>query len=49
MTSGSAGYALDASGRVWRTRNAGRRWSELPAIGTDQGLALAFGSAPRAT
>ncbi len=45
MTSGSDGYALDTSGRVWRTRNAGRRWSELPGVGTDDGLALAFGSA----
>jgi hypothetical protein len=26
-------------------RNAGRRWSELPGVGTDDGLALAFGSA----
>jgi photosystem II stability/assembly factor-like uncharacterized protein len=44
MTSGSAGYALDSSGRVWRTRNGGRRWTELPGVGTDDGLALAFGS-----
>ena len=28
-------------------RNGGRRWTELPAIGTDDGLALAFGSATR--
>src|SRR5262249_58504493 len=45
MTSANAGYALDTSGRVWRTRNGGRRWSELPGVGTDDGLALAFGSA----
>jgi photosystem II stability/assembly factor-like uncharacterized protein len=45
MTSGSGGYALDTAGRVWRTRNGGRRWTELPGIGTDDGLALAFGSA----
>ena len=45
MTSASGGYALDTSGRAWRTTNSGKRWTELPAIGTDSGLALAFGSA----
>ena len=45
MTSATGGYALDDGGRVWRTANGGRRWSELPAVGTDGGLALAFGSA----
>lgn len=45
MTSANAGYALDTTGRVWRTTNGGRRWSELPGIGTDDGLALSFGSA----
>ncbi|HEX6021049.1 MAG TPA: hypothetical protein VFZ00_03575 [Solirubrobacter sp.] len=44
MTSGSTGYALDSAGRVWRTANRGRRWTELPGVGTDDGLALAFGS-----
>jgi photosystem II stability/assembly factor-like uncharacterized protein len=45
MTSGSSGYVLDSTGRVWRTRNGGKKWSELPAVGTDEGLALSFGSA----
>jgi photosystem II stability/assembly factor-like uncharacterized protein len=44
MTSRSSGFALDSSGRVWRTTSGGRRWSELPGVGTDDGLALAFGS-----
>jgi photosystem II stability/assembly factor-like uncharacterized protein len=44
MTSASRGYALDTSGRVWRTTNGGRRWTELPGVGTDEGLALSFGS-----
>ncbi len=44
MTSANGGYALDTTGRVWRTRNAGRRWTDLPGVGTDDGLALAFGS-----
>ncbi len=45
MTSANAGYALDTAGRVWHTGNAGRRWTELPAVGTGTGLALAIGSA----
>jgi photosystem II stability/assembly factor-like uncharacterized protein len=45
MTSASNGYALDVNGRAWRTRNGGRTWRELPGVGTDSGLALAFGSA----
>ena len=45
MTSARNGYALDVAGRVWRTRDGGRRWAELPAVGTGAGLALAFGSA----
>jgi photosystem II stability/assembly factor-like uncharacterized protein len=45
MTSANAGYALDTSGRVWHTTNGGKKWTELPAVGTDSGLALSFGSA----
>jgi hypothetical protein len=45
MTSANGGYVLDTSGRIYRTTNGGRRWTELPAAGTDGGLALAFGSA----
>ncbi len=45
MTSRTTGFALDTNGRVWRTPNGGRRWTELPGVGTDDGLALAFGSA----
>jgi hypothetical protein len=45
MTSGNVGFALDTNGRAWRTANGGKRWTELPAVGTDNGLALAFGSA----
>ena len=45
MTSANAGFALTTDGRVWRTTNGGRRWTDVAAIGTDDGLALAFGSA----
>jgi photosystem II stability/assembly factor-like uncharacterized protein len=44
MTSAKQGYALDTGGRVWRTTNA-KRWTELAAVGTADGLSLAFGSA----
>ena len=44
MTSRSSGFALDTNGRVWRTTNSGRRWTEMAGVGTDDGLALAFGS-----
>ncbi len=45
MTSATGGYVLDTAGRVYRTTNGGRRWNELPGTGTDDGLALSFGSA----
>jgi photosystem II stability/assembly factor-like uncharacterized protein len=45
MATANTGFALDSAGRAWRTTNGGKRWTELPAIGTDSGLALAFGSA----
>jgi photosystem II stability/assembly factor-like uncharacterized protein len=39
------GFALLDDGRVMVTRNRGRRWSELPAIGTEVGFDLAFSDA----
>jgi photosystem II stability/assembly factor-like uncharacterized protein len=29
------GYVLDATGRVWRTANAGKTWAELRSVGTN--------------
>ena len=40
------GFALLGDGRLMRTRDRGRRWSELPALGTEVGTDLAF-SDPR--
>jgi photosystem II stability/assembly factor-like uncharacterized protein len=40
------GFALLTDGRVLVTRNRGRRWRELPAIGTEVGYDMAF-SDPR--
>ena len=45
MISANNGYVLDNSGRVWRTSNGGKKWTELPGVGTGSGIALAFGSA----
>ena len=42
FTSSRRGFALDLNGRLWRTQNGGRTWSELPGVGTGAGLSLAF-------
>lgn len=44
FVSSKLGFALATNGRVWRTSNRGKKWSELPAIGNDVGNVLAFGS-----
>ena len=36
---------LDSGGRLLVTRNGGRTWSELPAVGNGSGLSIAFSSA----
>jgi photosystem II stability/assembly factor-like uncharacterized protein len=40
----SNGFLLDRAGRLYRTRNAGRRWEELPSVGTDQARGMSFSS-----
>jgi photosystem II stability/assembly factor-like uncharacterized protein len=40
--SGNRGFGLTLDGRVWETRNRGRRWRELPGIGNESPFALAF-------
>lgn len=42
--SARAGYILDSAGRLWRTTNAGKKWKELPATGTDTGTHITFSS-----
>jgi photosystem II stability/assembly factor-like uncharacterized protein len=39
------GYVLDFQGRIWRTSNGGRSWSERPAAATERATAIAFSSA----
>lgn len=41
----TSGFLLDSAGRVWRTRNGGKSWTELPGVGTNQGFGLAFSGA----
>jgi photosystem II stability/assembly factor-like uncharacterized protein len=38
------GFMLEQNGRLWRTRNRGRTWHDLAAIGTDDAIGLAFSS-----
>jgi photosystem II stability/assembly factor-like uncharacterized protein len=37
-----SGFALTLDGRLWQTRNRGRRWRELPNIGSDSAFELSF-------
>ena len=39
------GFARDYAGRMWRTDNGGRRWTQLVGIGTTLGTGMAFSSA----
>jgi photosystem II stability/assembly factor-like uncharacterized protein len=38
------GFALGQDGRVFKTRGRGRHWSDLSAIGSDDGVGLSFAS-----
>src|SRR3954469_13826963 len=42
---GRTGFALLESGRLFRTRNGGKSWTELIGAGSTGGYALAFGDA----
>lgn len=44
FVSASTGYVLDSSGRVWGTRNGGKRWTESLATGTARAVSISFGS-----
>ena len=39
------GFLLDASGRLWRTANGGKAWTELPGVGTNAARGMSFSSA----
>lgn len=44
FTGSRNGWALDDTGRLWRTTDGGRRWSESVALGTARGIAVDFAS-----
>jgi photosystem II stability/assembly factor-like uncharacterized protein len=41
------GFLLDTSGRLFKTRNAGKAWTELPGIGTNAARGMSFSSAQK--
>jgi hypothetical protein len=42
FTDADNGFLIDSAGRLYRTRNAGRSWTELPGVGTDQARGMSF-------
>jgi photosystem II stability/assembly factor-like uncharacterized protein len=42
FTSATSGFLLDAQGRLWKTGNRGRSWSEVLSAGASNGTGLAF-------
>jgi photosystem II stability/assembly factor-like uncharacterized protein len=42
FVSGRVGYALTTDSRVWRTTNGGKKWKDVPGIGTSGGFELSF-------
>ena len=42
FTSAQAGVLLDTQGRLWLTRNGGKRWTEVLSAGTSEGVQLAL-------
>jgi photosystem II stability/assembly factor-like uncharacterized protein len=41
------GFVLGQDGQVFKTRNGGRRWSDLSGVGTEEAKGMSFGSAAR--
>ena len=42
FVSPSVGYVLDVGGRLWRTRDRGRHWTELLGVGTRRAYRVTF-------
>jgi photosystem II stability/assembly factor-like uncharacterized protein len=42
FTDARNGFLLDGAGRLYRTRDAGKSWTELPGVGTDQARGMSF-------
>ncbi|HWH94127.1 MAG TPA: YCF48-related protein [Baekduia sp.] len=41
------GFLLDSSGRLWKTANGGKAWTELPGVGTNGARGMSFSSATK--
>jgi photosystem II stability/assembly factor-like uncharacterized protein len=44
FTDANNGFVLDSGGRLYRTTNGGKAWTELPGVGTDQARGMSFAS-----
>jgi len=44
FVSSKVGFALTEDGRLWRTGNGGRKWTDLPGVGMDDAYAISFPS-----
>jgi photosystem II stability/assembly factor-like uncharacterized protein len=42
FTDANNGFLLDASGRLWKTKNGGKAWAELPGVGTNAARGMSF-------
>jgi photosystem II stability/assembly factor-like uncharacterized protein len=47
FTDAGNGFLLDASGRLWRTKNGGKSWTELTGVGTNQARGMSFSSSKK--
>jgi photosystem II stability/assembly factor-like uncharacterized protein len=47
FVSSRLGFAVGFDGRLWQTRNRGRRWKQLPGLGTAYVADISFSSAAR--
>lgn len=47
FVTGRTGFALGQDGRVFKTKDRGRHWSDLSGIGSDDGVGLSFSSASK--
>jgi photosystem II stability/assembly factor-like uncharacterized protein len=49
FASATAGLLRDTAGRIWRTTSAGRRWTLLTSVGTDEVVGMTASSPRKAT
>jgi photosystem II stability/assembly factor-like uncharacterized protein len=47
FTDARTGYLVDTSGRLWKTRNGGTSWTELPGVAHGRPYGISFSSANR--